>query len=73
MLLDTDLDVSDLLMTSYISRLIIWITVWVTIGSQLIIIGTTCALMVYYKFKNAAVREGRSPPIDGRPGFLHTF
>ncbi|KAF4569448.1 hypothetical protein EYR40_008424 [Pleurotus pulmonarius] len=46
---------------------------WVTIGSQLIIISTTCALMVYYKFKNAAVREGRSPPIDGRPGFLHTF
>ncbi|KAJ8454629.1 hypothetical protein ONZ45_g19230 [Pleurotus djamor] len=46
---------------------------WVTIGSQLIIISTTGILSVYYHFKNKAVREGRSPPIDGRPGFYHTF
>ncbi|KAF7430961.1 hypothetical protein PC9H_006676 [Pleurotus ostreatus] len=46
---------------------------WVTIGSQLVIISTTCALTVYYYFKNKAVREGRAAPIEGRPGFFHMY
>ncbi|KAL0953964.1 hypothetical protein HGRIS_005124 [Hohenbuehelia grisea] len=46
---------------------------WVTIGSQLIIIFVTCANSVYYYYKNKAAREGRSGPIEGRPGFYYTY
>ncbi|KAF4593785.1 hypothetical protein EYR40_008579 [Pleurotus pulmonarius] len=46
---------------------------WVTIGSQLVIISTSCALTVYYYFKNKAVREGRAAPIEGRSGFFHMY
>ncbi|KAF9497771.1 MFS general substrate transporter [Pleurotus eryngii] len=38
---------------------------WVAIGAQFV----TCALAVFYYYKNKAVREGRAPPIEGRPGF----
>ncbi|KAJ8518758.1 hypothetical protein ONZ45_g4207 [Pleurotus djamor] len=46
---------------------------WVTIGSQLVIILVVIINSAYYYAKNKAVREGRSPPIDDRPGFFHTF
>ncbi|KAJ8457257.1 hypothetical protein ONZ45_g18382 [Pleurotus djamor] len=46
---------------------------WVTIGSQLLILVVVLINSVYFYFKNKAVREGRSPPIDGRVGFLYTY
>ncbi|KAJ8522150.1 hypothetical protein ONZ45_g1203 [Pleurotus djamor] len=46
---------------------------WVTIGSQLLVIVILFINTTYYYFKNKAVREGRSPPIDGRVGFYYTY
>ncbi|KAL4263771.1 MFS transporter superfamily protein [Pleurotus pulmonarius] len=46
---------------------------WVAIGAQFVIIFTTCIFTVVFYYKNKAVREGRAPPIDGRPGFYHMY
>ncbi|KAF7431080.1 hypothetical protein PC9H_006798 [Pleurotus ostreatus] len=46
---------------------------WVAISAQFVIILTTCALTVFYHYKNKAVREGRAPPIEGRPGFYRMY
>lgn len=47
---------------------------WVTIGTQIVLIGTVLATVIHFSRLNRLMREGKlKEPIQGQPGFYHTL
>ncbi|KAK0212495.1 major facilitator superfamily domain-containing protein [Desarmillaria ectypa] len=47
---------------------------WVTIGTQIVLIGIVLATVIHFSRLNRLMREGKlKEPIQGQPGFYHTL
>lgn len=47
---------------------------WVTIGTQIVLIGTVLVTVIHFSRLNRLMKEGKlKEPIQGQPGFYHTL